>query len=98
MRIKSESFDSSIGIGFTRRIDVGEKRHKSLIAWLKHNGNGWKNSGPISHAYPDVSVQQNSFQLLVYEAAAVVRFVDTNKKQRDYGKQIAKGELDFLLK
>ena len=81
----------------TNTIPNNSEKIIELKEWLTRNPDGWKSS-IASWATPSISLTGKDFRLLIYENGIVIGFTDNKGKPRQYTKQIAKKELDFLTK
>lgn len=81
----------------TEEIKVNSEKWIKLIDFLKENVDGW-HASPASYI-GDISVAQGDFRLMQIMGSngIVVAFKDKEGDPKQYTKEIAKGELDFLI-
>jgi len=88
---------NSLDILSTKSIPKNSKIINELEEWLTRNSDGWRNS-IISYTTPDISLIGKDFRLLIFENLIVIGFTDTTGKSKQFTKQVAKKELEFLTK
>ncbi len=96
LTINQTNLNTGLTTGKTEDLDVNSVKWSKIIEWVDNNKEGWQSS--IASHIGDVYVNQGDFRLIYSKGSkgVVVGFIDKQGEAKQYRKEIAKGELDFL--